>query len=894
MLSKAQDSAYGRDTTGNGDATQQYSRFGGELVALDNGNFVSVVEDRSLNLSTGRTATATIFKPDGTVVKERFVAAEGEQWSNVAPFLGGFCVRTDGLLHFFDNEGNEIGTGVDQNTAVDDFDSSILFTDRGRGDDSRIAGHINSPYVFMAQKRGTDVYVAAWDSRLVTSPSGPFVAEINVNELEPAAGGTDTSTLAASKVERVNVAVDALNRVAVVSELGLDSPNPLYAPGARRQVAMRVLKLDDAVSPKKFTYLTHSFLVFANASTHANNTATSFTPAVAMTTRQICIAAKGEINSANNPSAAANTPNESNFYTVLSHPDPKEDPTKWAVRVQSPEADGLSPRTATIDVNNANPNFNYGTLGNQWVDIANDHSVAVTWGDAGTAGQPSTASTDFLSLNSVWTLYDANGNQRIPQTVITNKTGAAGPTSLTNTALAFFRPDGSSTPGNASASARIRANRFGDGILFGARAERLGLEIPSFLAINQDFKNPVLTPLSSGSGFPAVQLLNNNGTPGAGILTGTDDGQAEPDGQVTPHGMEYLANGNIVIVMESRQEQAYVDRFGAAEPNRHVVYRVLKPNGEVVKDYSLVSSTLDRTEVFGFIVGVTSNGFAIRFSYRPRHDGSGRTSGTLRLFDNNGNPVSSDINQSDVVGAFLGTGPNNPTGGNGGRGDSVGFHGNGKDAYVNVCIGDQEGVSGPAYVTVYNADGTVRWHRPVAEAGETNSAKFPDAAIHPDGRVLVVMDDLISSSLAGNNNRLIVGKMFDPKGNSMGPLFYVSERETPFNTVKDNVEPKLAWRDNLIAVVWKSLSSPDTAKAVVGLRVFNDVATTPIQLSISRSGSNAVLSWPATATGFTLRSTGNLSGGTWQTNSPPPVLNGAVFTVTEQISPNNKFYQLIK
>ncbi len=105
---------------------------------------------------------------------------------------------------------------------------------------------------------------------------------------------------------------------------------------------------------------------------------------------------------------------------------------------------------------------------------------------------------------------------------------------------------------------------------------------------------------------------------------------------------------------------------------------------------------------------------------------------------------------------------------------------------------------------------------------------------------------------------------------------------------------KLAWRDNLIAVVWKSLSSPDTAKAVVGLRVFNDVATTPVQLSIARSGSNAVLSWPATATGFTLRSTGNLSAGTWQTNSPPPVLNGAVFTVTEQIGPNNKFYQLIK
>ena len=186
MLSKAQDSAYGRDTAGDVALIQQYSRFGGELVALDNGNFVSVVEDRSSILTGGgNAATATIFKPDGTIVKERFMAAAGDQWSNVAPFKGGFCVRTSGILHFFDNAGTEIGTGVDQATAVDNFDGSVLFNNRDRGDDNRIAGHINSPYVFMTQKRGTDVFLAAWDSRLVATESG-FVAEINVNELEAA------------------------------------------------------------------------------------------------------------------------------------------------------------------------------------------------------------------------------------------------------------------------------------------------------------------------------------------------------------------------------------------------------------------------------------------------------------------------------------------------------------------------------------------------------------------------------------------------------------------------------------------------------------------------------------------------------------------------------------
>ena len=885
MVSKAQDSAYGRDTTGDGNANQQYSRFGGEVVVLDNGNFVSVVEDRSLNLSPGRTATATIFAPDGTIVKERFVAAEGEQWSNVAAFLGGFCVRTAGILHFFDNDGTEIGTGVDQNTAVDDFDGSVLFNDRGRGDDSRIAGHINSPYVFMAQRRGTDVYVAAWDSRLVAIASG-FVGEINVNELEPAAGGTDSSTFTPAAVARVNLAVDALNRVAVVSEVTLVDPNPDYGT----HIAMRVLKLDDSVSPKKFTYLTHSFVTFVNASTNVNNTATSVTPAVAMTTRQICIAAKGRINNANNPNAPADSPSESNFYTVISHPDPKEDPTKFAVRVQNPDAGGLSARTATIDVN-ANPNFNYNTLGNWWLDVATDHKVAVALSD------PGASSLNFVSMNSVWTLHDANGVALIPPTVITNLTGAPGPTTLTNTFYSFFRPNGNSTPGNASHAPRIRANRFGSGILYGARADRLGLEIPSLFDLNTDNTGP-LTTSSTASGFSAVQLINNNGTAGAGVVTGVNDAEAQAIGNVWCHGMEYLANGNIVIVSESRQDQELVDRFGGTTPNRHVVYRVVTPAGVVVKPTSLVSETTDRTELFGFGVGVTSNGFAIRFSYRPRHDGSGRTSGTIRLFDNNGNPVSGDINQSDVVGAFLGTGPNNPTGGNGGRGDSIGFHGNGTDAYVNVCIGEQEGARGPVFITVYNANGTVRYHRPMSEAGETNYSFQVDAAIHPDGRVLVATDDQIESLAAGKTNRLVLGKMFSPTGASMGPLFYVSERETASNTPteKEGIGPKVAWRDNVIAFVWSSQSSPATPNKVVALRIFNDVATTttPIVLSLTRSAGNVILSWPTSATGYTLRSRANLSTGTWQTNSPAPVISGAVFTVTEPIGSNNKFYQLIK
>jgi hypothetical protein len=48
---------------------------------------------------------------------------------------------------------------------------------------------------------------------------------------------------------------------------------------------------------------------------------------VAMTTKQILVAAKGEINLQNQPDQGANSPTEVNFYTVISHPSPKDDPT---------------------------------------------------------------------------------------------------------------------------------------------------------------------------------------------------------------------------------------------------------------------------------------------------------------------------------------------------------------------------------------------------------------------------------------------------------------------------------------------------------------------------------------------------------------------------------------
>src|SRR3989442_3449243 len=99
-------------------------------------------------------------------------------------------------------------------------------------------------------------------------------------------------------------------------------------------------------------------------------------------------------------------------------------------------------------------------------------------------------------------------------------------------------------------------------------------------------------------------------------------------------------------------------------------------------------------------VGVPANGFAIRFD----HGGA-----KVRMFDNNGNPTTGDIDLATLTG--------HPETGQGGRGDGVGFSGNGADAYVNVNTGN-----GTPWITVLNANGTLRYSRKVADEFETISS----------------------------------------------------------------------------------------------------------------------------------------------------------------------------
>jgi len=350
-LMKAQDSAYGRATSGT-PAGNQITRFGGELAGLDNGNFVSVVEDRAKVLNPDGDATvATIFAPDGTVVKDSWVVAAGDIWSNVAAYQGGFAVRVNGIIYFYDNAGTLKGQ-VDQATSGESFD-------RGRGDGTRIAGHINSPYVFLVgQASGSNLMkIAAFDSRNQTLVAKAVVSEPSF------AGGFD----------RANLAVDALNRVAV----GWVSQPTGYE---QQQVATRILAFDPVA--KSFSYLTPSFLPFINAAPTGGIRTLQMN--LSMTTKQILVAAKGEINLQDKPDQGANSPHEINFYTVFSHPDPKEDPTT--------PASGTSGGGPTLVISRSGANVTMTWTGSGFtLQSAGTLGGTVTWNDIATTGNTYTS-----------------------------------------------------------------------------------------------------------------------------------------------------------------------------------------------------------------------------------------------------------------------------------------------------------------------------------------------------------------------------------------------------------------------------------------------------------------------------------------------------------------------
>ena len=459
----------------------------------------------------------------------------------------------------------------------------------------------------------------------------------------------------------------------------------------------------------------------------------------------------------------------------------------------APENNGLVPKTDTIYVNSQAVDatiINNGSTESLGVAIAANGNVIVGWEDDGEDD------TSLNYLGAVWTLYDSAGNPVLADTAVNSIVNSAAG-SISNKFLSYFRANKSAVYGGTSWGPKLQANLFSDGIGMGATSYYLGEEVVEFAPWDD----------ANSGDFPSVQLLNNDGTP-VKIVAGVSSAYATQNTSSIRIGdWSYLSNGNVVIVGESRQSSDLSTIYGGTADATHAIFRIVDQNGAVVKAETLVSETPEKSEIWHG-VGAIKDGFAVRFG--------GPSGATIRMFDNAGNPKTTNIIISAATGYAIA--------GGGGRGDGAGFHGNGVDAYVHVSTGtDSTDGLLKVWVTVFNANGTVRYSKSASDDLEFVSLGRADAAIDAKGEVIVIFNGKFDASYQD----AVMGRRLDATGKPVGGSFYVSEKEAPELMPAAAVNPRVAWRNGQVAVVWQSkndlltLDASGMPTTVVAMRMFS-------------------------------------------------------------------------
>ena len=317
--SLAIDAVNGRLTHGSL-AGNPIGHFGGDLAILDNGNVVLVAQDRSGLREASNVVAAVILARDGSIVQESWVVDPRDVSAGVSSYKEGFCIHALDRLYFHNNAGElrgQIGPA--------ELPETLQFDTQQDGS-AQIASHVNQSLVFLAgtadlfNQQGDrlkdafgqfrkSVQIAVFDA---TTPK--FLSRRIVSEADAGNGGSDAVYLPGA-FGRVDLAADALGRTAAAFEVKQpEAENP--------QTLIRVLAYDSTAD--KWSALTPSFFAFHN---HERPEFRSISPSISMTAQEILVAAKGEINQANNHSTGDNTPPQTTFYTMFSHPDPQDDPT---------------------------------------------------------------------------------------------------------------------------------------------------------------------------------------------------------------------------------------------------------------------------------------------------------------------------------------------------------------------------------------------------------------------------------------------------------------------------------------------------------------------------------------------------------------------------------------
>lgn len=533
-------------------------------------------------------------------------------------------------------------------------------------------------------------------------------------------------------------------------------------------------------------------------------------------------------------------------FAVIYNPDSVD--LKVVQGAGRPDDNGVAAKTDTIYVNPPSVlnNDNSESIG---VAIASNGNVLVGWEDDG----------DLLQdTEAAWMLYSPDGvllNQAVDITTLNPQAPGA---TFNSVFRSFFRANGEPTPHYTAWGPKIKANLFGAGLGMGATAFDLGIEVPELAPVN-NYENG-----DNSGDFPAVQLLTDNGAPVK--IVSWSDADTEPDGDIRIGDWDYLANGNILIVGEDRQAEEQT-RLGAPT-DRQPVFKIVTQAGVEVKGLTLASSSTEavRNDMWHGSA-VTATGFGIRAAR------------SLRFFNNDGVPLGDNVDVAALTGDAVFSGGTD-------RGESVPFHGNGKDAYVLAALGDKDGVRG-VYITVFNADGTVRWATNGTAGLTITATGRVDAAIDQQGRVVFVYTDV--ASVLDGTKKTVRGRILDNTGKALGGAFLVSDTEI------GGENARVAWRGDTIAVTWESQNvfngQPDPAPnpEVVALRLFTVASAGNISASITRSGNNVTITWTGGTGPWVVQKKTSIDDATWMN-----VASTSQRTVTLPAGGDTGFFRVVE
>ena len=295
------------------------SQTGGRPEFLDNGNIVVAIDDQTgiLDPVHGEVATFAIITPAGSVLAGPVEADPRPVWDNLCAFQGGFCLRVQDSIYFYNDRGGLIQSNnvaaANANLQADwGFSGGY---DTNLGNTNTVGADIRTPYVFMAgavvmsgsgTTQSNACMMAIWNGQ-----TGNFITNVMVSsDLDASALSVDQTALAVNVSTQICVAYDG---------------QPDRFGGYYNQIIARLMQFDG----QNVSYLTPSFFAFINsdnANTLASNTIpigfSTFDPSVAMTAGAVCIAGAGAINSTNNPYSPSipDSPPQTDLYAVVNIP----------------------------------------------------------------------------------------------------------------------------------------------------------------------------------------------------------------------------------------------------------------------------------------------------------------------------------------------------------------------------------------------------------------------------------------------------------------------------------------------------------------------------------------------------------------------------------------------